>query len=275
MKKKRLIIGAIVLIAILAVLTALTHIGNNILLDNIEVTQVKLGSFQRNYKTYGTVTSNLHSFFYNGMISSVNYKETDYLHKDDVILKYKDPEGNEKELKSEIDGYLYSITADSVQIYDSSYYLTVLLKEKYYDQISLNSQHLFTTDSRDYLITVTGKKDYGIRRDGDTVYEVIFSFDTLENLKLNQQGNVTISLNSMDNVLLVDKRAVYETVNGYYLLDGQWLSEPDESGKYLIKVNIVGNDENNAVVEGVNLEGKSVCIINETIRKVLEDDQVN
>lgn len=233
------------------------------------MTQINIGSFQRNYKTFGTVSANLHRCFYDGLISSVNFKETDYLHKDDVILKYKDTEGNEKELKSEIDGYLHEITADSVQIYDSSYYLSVLLKEKYYDQLSLNSQHLFITDNREYLITVTGKKDYGIRRDDDTLYEVTFSFDSQDGLKLNQQGNVVITLNSLDNVLLVDRRAVYETVEGYYLLDAGWLDDPENMNYYLLRVNIIGSNEETAVVEGVNLEGRSVCIINETIRQVL------
>ncbi len=271
MKKKKLL-AACAGLTVLVIMVILSNIGSELFTDSISLVQIRTETYEQKYRTYGTVSAQLHSCFYNGMITSIDKNERDQLKVDDVILKYRDSDDKERELKSEINGYLYAINPDCVQIYDSVYYLSVLLREEYFDMVAIGSEGLFSVNGHDYLITARQKNDYGIIRNGTVMYEVIFDFDSQEKLKLNQQGNVTLLMGKQEGVSVIDRNALLENSDGYYLLDSSWLKDTGNMQKYLRKVEVSTIDDEVAVIEGTDLENRQFCVIDENIRSLLADD---
>ena len=270
-KKNRWLIAVVIVVITIAVMIALRSVGSQILLDNVETVTVEPAAFRWKYRTQGTVISNRHEYYFEGTVITVLKQQTDRISKDEVIFRYRDSEGKEKDYVSEIDGYLEEIGVNSVVISDLDYYLKVMLKGRQFDLTSEGCQALFQSDDREYLATLFQKKDYGIRKDDSVYYEADFHLDDNTGLKLNQQGTVTILIKEVDGVLAVDERAVMQKRDGTYLLKADWLNGKGDVEDCLIKVSVTAYDDGIAYLSDQGLEGIRACILSDYVMEMLND----
>ena len=269
MKKKLLLAGAVFMVVLLGILyfSFSSSLG-----EQIETVTVKTGSFKQVYKSSARITSQLHTYYFSGYLDEVCVRENDEVHKDDILLRYYDVNGDKKELKSKIDGYVQLISNDCVSIYDKDYYLTANFKQELLDYLETGSKGIFTIKDHNYSITVKQISEIGKWINDQLLYEVVFSLDSLEGIKLFQQGNIILNLKVNNNALMVRKEALLEKKDGYYLLEGAWLNSSGNSDKYLKEVKVLMVNDEYAWIDGVGLEGLSVCIISDDLKGFLVND---
>ncbi len=272
MKKKWWLIAVIIIFIILGLIIVLRGVGNQILLNDIETVTVMPATLRWKYRTQGTIVSNKHEYFFEGRIVAVYKKEGERISKDEAIFRYKDNDDKEKDYVSEIDGFLEELTADRVVISDLDYYLRVMLKGKQYDLIGNECEALFLSDGTERLGRLLNKNDYGIMKDGGIYYESDFKLDDVQNLKLNQQGNVTILLKENAGLMAVDERAVLQKKDGNYLLNSRWLEGNVDEKACLVKINVLAYEEGKAFLDDRSLEGMQVCVLSDAIMEILQND---
>ena len=81
-----------------------------------------------------------------------------------------------------------------------------------------------------------------------------------------------MNLKVNNNALMVKKEALLEKKDGYYLLEGAWLNSSGNSDKYLKEVKVLMVNDEYAWIDGVGLEGLSVCIISDDLKGFLVND---
>ena len=270
MKKKYLFL-IIIPVIIVCCIIILKNMGNTLLLDSISFTVVERGSFRQEYHSYATVKGDLHYFYFNGIIDNCSHSEGDYIEADSVILEYLNREGEKTELKSDTAGFISEINTGRVTVTDRNYHLVARIPLDKYHLIADGTVCLFSRGTESIKATVNGKKLYRINDNGRTYGIITLTLDNSEGLLLQQQGSLIIPLNTISDVLTVEREALWEKSDGYYLLKADWLNSKDDISHYLVKVKVMMSDDEVAVVTGLDIENLKVCIIDETLKGLLDD----
>ncbi|MBE6124808.1 MAG: hypothetical protein E7186_00635 [Erysipelotrichaceae bacterium] len=270
MKKKHLII-IIAAALIIIVMLVLRTIGNTLMMDSISFTEVSLDSFQQQYKTTATVKGHLHSYYYNGIVTECCFTVGDWLEADSVILKYLDGENRECELKSETAGIIRELSGNCVTVEDSDYYLLAKVPLDRFFLINEQTVCLFSSSSSSFRATVTAKSRYRQQDASRNTAAIILQLESSEGLLLNQKGNLTIPLRTVNDVWTVRREALLERNDGYYLLKADWVNRKDHWEKYLIKVKVEMADDQRAVISGIEIENLKVCIIDDLLKELIDD----
>ena len=270
MKKKT---GIILFLILLLSLTAflLIRISGSLITDNVSFTFVERGSFRKEYRTSAVIKGINHYYYFNGIITDCTYEENDFIEAGQVILTYLNGENKKTELKSTVSGYLTELSAGRVVVCDQDYRLVCYLPADKYDLLSDDAVCLFEYGDESCEAKVSDRKDLAEKRAGQTVYQVTLEPEIKDDLKLNRQGNLTIPLKAVSNVLKVDRKALVEDAEGYYLMDSAWINSIGNPERYRIRVEVIMADENTAVINGVELENRKVCIIDDNLKAVLDD----
>ncbi len=270
MKKKHLII-IIAAALIIIVMLVLRTIGNTLMMDSISFTEVSMDSFQQQYKTTATVKGHLHSYYYNGIVTECCFTVGDWLEADSVILKYLDGENRECELKSETAGIIRELSGNCVTVEDTNYYLEASLPLDRFFLVSEETVCLFSSSSSSLRATVTAKSHYRQQDASRNTAAIILQLESSEGLLLNQKGNLTIPLRTVNDVWTVRREALLERNDGYYLLKADWVNRKDQREKYLIKVKVEMADDQRAVISGIGIENLKVCIIDNLLKELIDD----
>lgn len=268
MKKKLQIVFLLLLSIVLMVV--LFNTGNRVLLESVETTEIVYDAFEEIFKTTAVVTGKAHFYYFQGYISEQNYKVGDRVFKDTIVLKYKDFDNKTNNLKVSIDGFITEVSNDRVVVVDDNYFLSCKLNSDYWSLVDEETEALFLTDDKPRLARYLGKSEYGYQIDELVYYDVYFSIEDRQGLKLNQQVNLSISLDKQ-TCLLVDKRALLHDEKGDYLIDSGWLNDLNHLDKYRIDIKVLKFNEQFASISGIALEGKQVCIVDTAIKELLND----
>ena len=94
---KRVIV--IPIIAVMAILPFFLFSGSGLSSD-VEITEVKMGDFQRRKEVSATVNGQSHQLYFPGNIIEAYLNEGSEVKKDEAILAYADAYGNKRKLKS-------------------------------------------------------------------------------------------------------------------------------------------------------------------------------
>lgn len=269
--KKRYVFVLIFLLIILSAVFRLLRIGSSLIAENVSFTYVERGTFRQEYKTNALITGTNHYYYFNGFITDCSHEVNDYVNADDILLTYLNGENKKAELKSKVSGYITELSEGRVTICDLEYRLVCYLPTDKFDLLKDDAQCLFEYGEENCWARIISKRELGERRAGKTVFQVVMEPEKQEHLKLNRQGNLTIPLESVNNVLLVDRNAVMEDTNGCYLLESEWINDMDHPDRYRIDVEVLMADEISAVLSGVGLENRKVCIMNDDLKAVLND----
>ncbi len=270
MKKKHLIILAVIALIVIAVLV-LRSIGNELLMDSISFTEVSQDSFRQQYRTTATVRGHLHSYYFNGIIKECGVFTGEPVRKDDLILKYLDGENRECELRSETNGIIREITGNCVIIEDRDLYLAASLPLDRFFLVNEGTVCLFTPSSGSIRATVTSKSQCRQQEGSQNMAEITLKLESQEGLLLNQKGNLVIPLQSVNDVWTVKRAALLERSDGYYLLKAEWLEKKESRDKYLVRVKVEMADDEKAVISGIGIENLKVCMINDMLKELISD----
>lgn len=268
MRNKIIVVS--VLSAVIVVVLTLLNRGSNILSENIKTTAVFVGDFQQQYKSTAVVSSYQHSYFFNGYITSLKVAVGDYVVNDSVLLSYKDFENKSYSLKTGVDGYVSEISSDRVIINDLNFFIVCKLNLEHFELISEDCEAIFSSNKRDYLATFLKKSAYGYQIDDLVYYDAFFNLDDNNSLKLNQQGNLVFLLNRKE-ALIVDKSALLSDEQGDFLIDSRWLKDLSNFEKYRIEIKILEVNDRYAIISGIELEDREVCIVDGDLRAFLSD----
>ena len=269
--KKRYVFVLIFSLVILITVFRLLKIGGSLIAENVSFTYVERGSFRQEYRTNAIITGANHHYYFNGLVSDCKHEINDFVESDEILLTYINSENKKTELKSSVSGYITDISGGKVTVCDLSYSLICYLPSDKFDLVKEGSECLFEYGTVIYPATVVSKKDLGERRAGQTVYQITLVPEKREHLKLNRQGNLTIPLETVNDVLKVDRKALLEDAQGCYLLDENWIDDMDHPEKYRISVEVIMADETTAVVSGAGVENRKVCIMDDRLKAVLND----
>lgn len=270
MKKRYVFILVFFLIVLMAVFRLL-KIGGSLIADNVSFTNVEKGSFRQEYQTSATISGIKHYYYYNGLITDCSHEVNDFINNDEVLLTYLNSENRKTDLKSTVSGYITELSGNRVTVCDLDYRLICYLPADKFDLLKDETECLFEYGKNTYSAKIISRKDMGEKRAGQTVYQVMLKPDNQENFKLNRQGNLIIPLETVSNVLKVDRRAVLEDTEGCYLLDADWINDMDHPEKYRINIEVLMADDSTAVIGGAGLENRRVCIMNDDLKAVLHD----
>ena len=268
--KKKIVIALTVMVLI--VLTVyLRNIGMDMLLVNVEYATVERGSFTQQYQTNATVTGHRHRYFFNGVLTSLKHYERDYVEENEVLLEYLDVENKKKELKSTVRGYVTAVDGNGAEVCDLDLFLECYLPSEKYRQVKEETVCLFKTGNMEVKATVSQRNGYGIKKNDRVYHRITLRLESADGMNLNEQGNLIIPLQSLNDVLTVDKRALLKNDEGYSLLMAEWIDDLNHTEKYRVKVNVEAINDSVAVVSGENLENMKVCIISDELKELLND----
>lgn len=270
MKKRYVFVLVFFLIVLMAVFRLL-KIGGSLIADNVSFTNVEKGSFRQEYQTSATISGIKHYYYYNGLITDCSHEVNDFINNDEVLLTYLNSENRKTDLKSTVSGYITELSGNRVTVCDLDYRLICYLPADKFDLLKDETECLFEYGKNTYSAKIISRKDMGEKRAGQTVYQVMLKPDNQENFKLNRQGNLIIPLETVSNVLKVDRRAVLEDTEGCYLLEADWINDMDHPEKYRINIEVLMADDSTAVIGGAGLENRRVCIMNDVLKAVLHD----
>jgi hypothetical protein len=234
--------------------------------NNIELVEVKRSTFIYDYKTFGIVDSKSHYLFFNGYIKNI-YKTTgDEIKKKDKILSYVNEYGNNRDLLSEVDGFIYQVENNCITIKDLDYFVIVELTYEKYSLIKENDTCFIGINDNYYQAKVIEKVKYDNQ---DNRYRIIIKTD-YDELIFSQHVNVSFHLQQKEG-LTVDKRAINQDSDGYYLIDEMFKDELNNLEKYRIPIKVLMSNEDVALISATGLENKKVCILSESLKEFLSD----
>ena len=268
MKKRLYIIIGLMALAI-SVTFLLTDKKASALLTVNTVT-VRKGNFSEHYSLAGQIRGNQHYLYFKGYIDKINCHMTDYLEKDKVILTYLDQENQSQQLKSSVNGFVEAIEADHVIMTDTDYYLEVMIPQSQMTLIKKDTEVSFTSEKKQYSGKVKTVNRYGQQISDTICYPAVIVLDNRDSLNLNQKGLAVFTVKKYEDVFLVDRLAIWESKGGFFLVDKDIENDPDNYSEYLIPVEVVASDQKESVVTGEMLENREVCIIDENVRRILE-----
>ena len=271
MKRKR-IIAVVLLVITVAGCMSLFKTGRKYINSATKVTTVVRGTFQKNHKSTALVTSGQHHQFFNGYVTSLNHDTGELVEQGEVILEYTDVYNHKQQLKAAVKGYIADINSTGVIISDLEYYLTARLPQEVMSLIEDGTQCLFESAGKQYLATVTEKNMYGRSISAVTLYQLSLSVENTDDLHHGQKGILTIPLTTLYGVLVVDRKAIYETRDGFYLLPTDWLNHTGDVSKSLIRVEILDANDEVALINAAAIEELEVCIIDDFLREFLSND---
>ena len=269
--KRKILISIIVFLIVTIILTL--AFSDNFFKSGISYCQVSYGKLDKQYSMVATVNSNEHYQFFNGNIKSINYSVNDKVSKDSTILDYYDVYDKVQKLKSEYDGYLIEFSSNYVKIVDSSYYLQLEVKQEIYQQIDEKTTLVYLSGDNYYLASFISKSDKAIEKDGQLLFVVKFKPET-DDLLLSQNVTVKLSIES-ETGLIVDSKAIFQDDQGDYLLDQDFTNDISNVNEHKIRIKVVYDDGSNALIEGFGLENLTVCVVDDTLRQVIEDASDN
>ncbi len=270
MKRKILIISAgAILLGIL--LMILMSSGRQILTDSVSTTMVVNRHFTRMYETTGTVDSSLHHYYFSGCIISCGLSEGMYVPAGGVLLKYRNVKDKAVTLKSTVDGYVREVSDNRVTISDRDYYIVSRLPQDLSSVIRKGDEAVLEINGTRRALTVSRIGDCGKMIDGEVMFDVIFTPEDNENLKINQQGNVTILLDNYGSVPVVDRKAILSDEKGSFLLAEDWKDDPGGIDDYRIDIKIIAVNQEVAYISGMDIEGVTVCILSEQLKELIHD----
>ena len=270
MKRRILFIGAAV-IFLLIVFLLVASSGQKIIDESIQTTMIVNREFVRQYKTTGTVSSRIHSYYFIGNVTACDLQEGTYVTNGGLLLRYNNINNEAVDLRSSVNGFVKEIGGDRVTVADTSYYIVSQFTNDVIEQLAEGDQAIFHSNDTDYLMQISSISSYGRFMDDAVYYEVVFIPEEREKLKLNQQGNVTVSLKRYGAVPVVNRKAVMNDDKGSYLIRASWLKEAGDVDDYRIDVKVVAVNEELAYVSGIDIEGEEVCILSDELKKVIYD----
>ncbi len=266
----------IIIVLLLAVTTAgcmaLLKTGKKYINSVTKVTTVVRGTFQKNHKSTALVTSGQHHQFFNGYITSLSHDMGELVEQGEVILEYTDVYNHKQQLKAAVKGYITDINSTGVTISDLEYYLTAQLPQEVMSLVEDGEQCLFESTGKQYLATVTEKNMYGRSVSGRTLYQLSLSVENTDDLHHGQKGILTIPLTTLYGVLIVDRKAIYETRDGFYLLPADWLAQGADVSRSLIRVEVLDANDEVAMINAAAIEELEVCVIDDFLREFLSND---
>lgn len=263
MNKKVFVIGGVIGFLLILIIN---KGSNNLIENNIEIVEVKRDTFIYDYKTFGIVDSKSHYLFFNGYIKKIYKNPKSEIKKNEKILNYVYEYDKSKDLVSVVDGFIFQIDSNCVIIKDLNYYVVVELTYEKYSLLQENDRCFVGINNHYHPAEIIEKVKYDNQ---ENKYKVLIKTE-YDELIYYQHVNVTFQLTSKEG-LIVDKRALYYDTDGYYLIAKGFKEELNNLEKYKIPIQVIMSNEKLALISGIALENKEVCIISEELRKILND----
>ncbi len=269
--KRKILISIIAFLIVTIILTLI--FSDSLLKGKVSYCQVNYGKLDKQYSMVATVNSNEHYQFFNGNIKSINYSLNDKISKDSIILEYYDVYDKVQKLKSEYDGHLIEFSSNYVKIIDSNHYLQLEVKQEIYQQLDENTTLVYLSGDNYFLASFISKSDKAIEKDGQLLFVVKFKPET-NDLLLSQNVIVKFTIES-EYGLIVDSKAILQDDQGDYLLDQDYVNDISNADAHKIRIKVVYDDGSNSLIEAVGLENLTVCIVDDTLRQVIENASNN
>ena len=266
--KKQTVILTTVMTAVI-VLTAIFAGSRKTALPETETTRVTEGRFTEIYRLPGQIRGNSHSVFFSGVITSVKYEPGAYVEKGKVLISYLDQQGQQQEIKSEFNCFLETVETDRIILTDTRYHVEASVPQKRYYSLVKDMQGVFSSEGRDYLIRLSSLGKYGRQVSDGICFPAVFSLEETERLTMNQKGLITLNISTSDNVLTVKRSAIGEDDEGYYLIDAACRQGNGDLSKYRIAIEVLGVNDEAAMIAGEMLLDREVLVLNDEIRELL------
>lgn len=271
--KKKILISIIVFLIVICIITLL--FSNSLLKEAIELTQVHYGTVSGQYSCIATVKANEHYQFFNGVVKNLFYIEDQRVNKDDLILEYYDNYEKVQKLNSNYNGYLSEVSSNYIKIIDEDdLYLQVEIKQDIVQRLNEESICVYLINDNYYTATIKEISNNGYLKNGQVVYTVKFDIDYDDIFLLQENVIVKISLEEKSG-LIVDNRAVLLDEEGNYLLQEGYKDDLSNIDSYKVRIKVICADQSNSLIEAVGLENMSVCILSDSLRKVISDVKDN
>ncbi|MDO4377528.1 MAG: hypothetical protein Q4C64_00075 [Erysipelotrichia bacterium] len=144
------------------------------------------------------------------------------------------------------------------------------VKQEIYEKVELGDMAVYQYDEDFYPCELIEKNDNGFEKDGQIFYSM--KFKTFDNILLPKQNTIIkITVDKLSG-LIVDKNALLQIDDKTYLLSEAYINDFSNIGKYKIPVDVICCTQDEALISGIDLECKNVCILDENLRRILEDD---
>ncbi|MGI6608837.1 MAG: hypothetical protein ACOX1F_07725 [Erysipelotrichaceae bacterium] len=263
MNRKIAVIGG--LIGLLIVIFISSN-SNRLIEKNIEIVEVKRDNFVYDYKTFGVVNSKSHYYFFNGYIKNIYKRIGEEIKEKEKVISFINEYGKSKDLLSETDGFLYQIENNCIIIKDLDYFVTVEMNYEKYCLLEENDSCFIGINNNYYQARIIEKAQYDNR---DNKYKVIIETD-YDELIFSQHVNVVFHLQQKQG-LTVDKRALNNDSDGYFLIAEEFKNELNNIEKYRIEVKVIMCNDELALISAPGIENKKVCIISDYLKELVND----
>ena len=270
--KRKIWIILILLLAITGCLTILLKSGNDILSQTIKTVTVEKGDFTKIYKSTATVTSQSHHHFYNGSITKLSCEKGDEVEEGTVLLEYLDIYNHKQVLKSETKGFVSDINSGCVTVNDDYYVIEALLDYDRFQLVKEGMNGIFNSGDQEILCTVISKNTYGVETGNRILYRVTLKPEDIGKLFYGQKGNLTFDLMTEHEVLIVDKQAVIEKEDGFYLLPATWLNILNDINGQLLRIEVLDSNDSVVKINAAGVENIEVCLIDTYLKGFLDND---
>ncbi|OJU10300.1 MAG: hypothetical protein BGN88_01965 [Clostridiales bacterium 43-6] len=220
-----------------------------------------------------------------GSITEIMVDAGDYVKKGDVLAKYKDITGTEKNFTAEYEGIITSVPSSTT---DTSTMLKAASQSGAFEISNSNKLQIDieATEKDIYKIKVGQSASVYIdainlsvqgkvarvsltgNTSGDfSVYSVTVSFDkTNNNIFLGMTGSAKIAIETKQNVLKVPVEALIEQDGKRYVLLSDWFNNMNKQKKdYYVEVATGISDTDFVEITSGEIEGKEILILSDDI----------
>lgn len=269
MKRKGWLVAAGGTAAALLLIRILMITTSGRLAEGAQTAVITSGPLESVWRTTGTATGQRHVQLYQGAAVSVAHQPPDEVARDEVILRYQDAEGSQRELKAECAGFLSDLQAGRVELTDRQMVVETLVPAAVYHALAPGAAALWQSQGARLDLTLSGKNGWGQIRGEETVYRLIWQPADASALLQNQQGVVTMTLADPETALLCPRAALHQRQGQWVVYSADWLADLEHPEAYAVPVSLVKASGDNAAVSGVGLEGLEVVILDGSLGKLV------
>ncbi|MGN1399021.1 MAG: hypothetical protein ACI4WG_03375 [Erysipelotrichaceae bacterium] len=267
MKRKLIILIVVFFIALIGLASC---ISANYLSDSIELVSLNQGSLSQCIEVIGQVDCDIAYQFFDGYLSELYVSKADKVSKDDKLLQYYDSYGKKQILYARYEGIIEQISDNCISFYSGDYYLLADLPIEMYQQIAVNDKAFFYLNEVCYQCSVIEKKPLVKQLNGKDYYQIKLSLPVSDVL-LKQSLLVKLYLTQKSGQL-IDKRAVYQTGEGSFLILEDFSFDLSRLEKYLVRIEVLAESDGVCLINSTLKEGQKVCVVDRALLEVIGGD---
>ena len=260
-KKKKWILGVILVIGVFLSFRACTSQATKELVKSVSLHRVEDADFSPEYDAIAIVVAkNETRYPIEGMLVKYYVHLGDVVKKGDKLFMFSSM-GKDIVIKSKSPGIVSELNEGFVAIADDNMQLQFDLPQQYLGSVSIGQTIQATNDTNMWQGEITEISGVIVNKNGVEYHGAYADISSQSTLKLGMEVDVKITMNTISDATMVPLAATIQVNGQIYVIKKSWLEHPLELllDDYVI-VKAIGTTESMLVLDGGQLQEVDICV---------------